>query len=289
MVRPEFTETLMKKLVLLGAPFLFALIVFFALYFLVLRSDGKGALQVTSEPKSNVYLDGKLVGQTPLCKCEPQTMLKASEYTIRLVPVEGNYAPFENRITITKSVLTAVDRSFSQGAESFGSIITLTPLPASNHVELLVMSYPDNAKVLLDNNEVGTTPLLLKNTTDSDHEVKLEKEGYKEKIVRIRTIRGYKLSSTIFMGIDPLVASESAQKTGSPSATLTPKVTKVVILDTPTGFLRVRSDATIGAEEVTRVNPGDEFELINEKEGWFAIKLANGKTGWVSQSYAKKQ
>ncbi|MBU3978106.1 SH3 domain-containing protein, partial [Patescibacteria group bacterium] len=37
------------------------------------------------------------------------------------------------------------------------------------------------------------------------------------------------------------------------------------------------------------VNPGDTFLLIGEQTGWLEIKLPDGRTGWVSNQYAKKQ
>jgi len=153
-------------------------------------------------------------------------------------------------------------------------------------IGILVVSLPDKANVFLDNNPVGITPLLLKQVSESDHDLKITLTGYKDKALKIRTAAGYKLSSTIFLGISDL----SIEPIASPSSILTPTiaVSKVLILNTPTGFLRVRESNSITSPEIARVKPEEEYELISEKEDWFEIKLSNGRNGWISASYAVK-
>ena len=98
----------MKTILLFVAPLVLAVVVFLGYLFFVSRDKGKGALQVTSKPVSVVYLDGKQIGQTPLCKCDPKDMVSAGDYTVKLVPVEAGYDPFEAKVKITKSILTVV-------------------------------------------------------------------------------------------------------------------------------------------------------------------------------------
>lgn len=273
----------MKKILLFVIPFLIAVPAVTALAYFLSNSSGKGALQVTSTPKSQVYLDGKLIGETPFCKCELPDMLKSGEYTIKLVPKEGGYSAFEEKIKITKSVLTAVDRTFGKGATSHGSIITLAPLEDKKTAQLLVHTLPDKADLLLDSNPKGTTPLLLKDVTPSDHTLKLIRSGYNEKTVRIRTVSGYKLEAFVTLGINDEII-----KSASPSATPALQKQKVIILETPTGFLRVRESASLDSREIGRVNPGETFAVESETKGWFEIKLADGKRGWISAQYAEK-
>lgn len=65
-------------------------------------------------------------------------------------------------------------------------------------------------------------------------------------------------------------------------------IPKVKILSTGTGWLRVRSGPSKSDPEIAKVNVGDELELLEEQSGWYKIKLADGKEGWISASYAKK-
>lgn len=278
----------MRKVFLIALPPLLSILVFVAGLFLLNKSPGKGALQVTSSPSGKVYLNGKLVGDTPLCKCDQENMIEEGEYVVKIVPKEGNFEQFEQKIRINPSVLTVVDRTFGQGSFSQGSIITLSNIPNKKEVQLSVLSFPDKAQVYLDNNLVGVSPVLVKNVTQSDHEIKLTKDGYKDKIIRIKTVAGYRLEAIVFMGVNPDFSS-STSATITPTPTSSPSASKVVILDTPTGFLRVRETDSISSVQIGTVNPGEKLDFVSEKEGWFQIKLADGKIGWISSQYSKKE
>ncbi len=278
----------MRKILFILAPFIVIVLVFSAVIFFLSHNRGKGALQVTSMPPSKVYLNGKLIGQTPLCKCELKDMIDANDYTIKLIPTQGNLEPFEQKITISPKVLTVVDRNFALQGLGNGSVISLTPISDKKDAQISIISFPNTTEIFLDNNLEGQAPLLLKNITESDHELKLTKEGYKDKIVRIRTVLGYRLDALIFLGINPDIATTSATQISSPSATITPSVAKVLILETPTGFLRVRDAASLGGIEIGQVKPGETYPLLDEKSGWYQIKF-NDQEGWVSSQYSEKQ
>ena len=279
----------MRKFLFIVIPPLIAILIFIAVTIILNKTSNKGGLQVTSVPKSKVYLDGKLIGETPLCKCDQNNMITTGEYTIKLVPSQENFSYFEGKITVSSGTLTVVDRSFGQGGLSQGSIINLIPIDDKKDAQVSIISFPDKAKVFLDNNLSGTSPLLLRNITESDHEVKLSKDGYKEKAIRIRIVAGYKLESIIFLSINQDVGASSAAIPVPLSISPTPTVKNVIILNTPTGFLRVRESNSISSAQVALVNPGESYELISEQESWYEIKLKDGKTGWISSQYAKKE
>ena len=285
----------MKRALLILIPsFILATIIFILVQSIFLRGKDKGALQVTAAPQSKVYINGKYLGQTPLCKCNQKDMILTGDYTVKLVPSSGNYSEFQEKITVSKSILTVVDRRFGAGATSEGSIITLQPIREGDKRELLITSIPDKAEVLLDNTTSGFTPLLLRDLTDSDHELTLKKSGYTDKKVRIRTPSGYKLLASIYLGIEEdgvVDPTPTPTQTASPSASPspTPAGDQITILETPTGFLRVRATGSTTAQEVGRVEPGDTFTLLDEASGWYQIKLPSGVTGWVSSQYSSKQ
>jgi hypothetical protein len=275
----------MKKVVLLIIPFLIAIVVFSIIIFLTAKNKDKGALQVTSVPAAKVYLNNLLIGQTPLCKCELKEMLYTGDYTVKVVPINGNFEPFEQKITISPKVLTVVDRTFDSHILSQGSIITLSAIEDKKDAQISVISFPDKAQVYLDNNLSGELPILLKNVTESDHELRLTRDGYKDKIIRIRTVLGYKLEALVFLGVNPEIATASAMQATSSAV----QVARVLILATPTGFLRVRDQASLAGAEVSQIKPGETYDLLNEQAGWYQIKLTSGKSGWISSSYAQKQ
>lgn len=287
----------MKKIVFVFiASFLLALGLFLAIQFYLNLNARKGALQVTSSPESKVYLNNKYIGQTPLCKCEAADMLSAGEYTIRIVPTDSTLREFQEKITISQAVLTVVDRKFGRDALSEGSIISLSPLNDKKKTELLIVSFPQGADVYLDDASIGTTPLLHKDPTESDHILKVSKDGYNEKEVRIRTPLGYKLTVATYLSTDATAPSATPTNTNltptiatTPGISETPTQQKVVILQTPTGFLRVRSSASTTGFEVGRVQPGQTYSLATESDGWYQIILNDGTKGWVSSDYAEKE
>lgn len=286
---------MIKKLLLFFLPPFFAVVAFVLFVVYLDRDSGKGALQVTASPKSAVFLNGKLIGETPLCKCEGQDMLATGSYTVRLVPKENDFPPHEEHVKIGSSVLTVVDRIFGSGGLGEGKVITLDPLSNSTAVELSIASFPEDITVYADNNEIGKTPLKITTLTASDHELRLVKEGYREKKIRIKLVAGYRVTLVATLGI--LLNLESDSATATPSASVQqiasssaiPTVVKVVILNTPTGFLRVRDSGSLSGKEIGRVNPGEIYDVIEEKVGWFSITMKDGKTGWISNQYAKKQ
>lgn len=276
----------MKKFFKFIAPFLIAVLIFFSITFFLNRETGKGALRVTSLPQSKVYLENKLIGATPFCACDLTQMLPVGNYTIKLVPVDVDFKPFEEKIAINKYTLTVVDRTFANNGGSNGSIISLIPLSDEEDAQILVVSFPDKANVFLDGNPVGITPLLLNKVSESDHDLRLTLNGYQDKTLEIKTALGFQLNSLVFLGIKPdlstpIEASDSA----------VPIATSVLILDTPTGFLRVRETNSVYSAEIGQVKPGESYQLVGEKDDWLEIKFSSpeAKLGWINSQYAIKK
>ncbi len=63
---------------------------------------------------------------------------------------------------------------------------------------------------------------------------------------------------------------------------------KVKILATPNGFLNVRSGPGTSFPIVKKVKPGDTFEVLAEKSGWYKISISSKSSGWIAAGFAKK-
>jgi hypothetical protein len=57
------------------------------------------------------------------------------------------------------------------------------------------------------------------------------------------------------------------------------------IKETGMGWLRVRSLPSLSGEEVTRVDVGLTFSVLEEQTGWVKIKVSADSEGWVSSDY----
>ena len=73
------------------------------------------------------------------------------------------------------------------------------------------------------------------------------------------------------------------------SASGVPKQTTIKINSNELGFLRVREDATTSSTEVGQVLPGQTFQILVEKNGWYEIEYKQDFYGWVNSSYVTLQ
>lgn len=69
------------------------------------------------------------------------------------------------------------------------------------------------------------------------------------------------------------------------AANTAPQVRTLVVQDTETGWLRVRIEPRITADEITRLTSGAVVEYVLEHDGWYNVILEGGTTGWVSGEY----
>jgi septal ring-binding cell division protein DamX len=279
-----------KTFLLLGIFVLFLGLIIFVIMFFVKASQGKGALQVTSTPESKIYLNGKYIGQTPYPRVDGQNTFLTGDYTLRLVPLNTLFPEYQEKVSINKLTLTVVEHTFGPQGKGNGSIISLSPISSKTDAQLLVLSLPDNANVTLDGNSMGMTPLLLKNQTASDHKISVKKDGYKEKIVPIKTPLGFKVQVLVDLGIgqDPVASPTPTIPLPTPTVQAASTSATLTINSTPTGFLRVRSTNSVGGTEVGRVSPGETYTILQELDSWYRIKLSTGVEGWISGDFVTK-
>lgn len=64
---------------------------------------------------------------------------------------------------------------------------------------------------------------------------------------------------------------------------------RIIILETPTGWLRVREGPGTNYPEITKIYSGETYPLLEESEGWYKIELEDGGNGWIHASYATKE
>lgn len=176
-------------------------ITFLAYQLFLFRFFEKGALQVTTIPQSEAYLNAELIGRTPFCKCKAGDLIPRGEYVIRLVPTDRKLDFFEEKITIQKGLVTVVDRVFAAGGGSESSIISLEPIQDKKTSQIRILSIPDDAEVILNNRPVGKTPILIKAVPAVEHRLVLRKEGYKEKITALLATNGYELTAIMQLAV----------------------------------------------------------------------------------------
>ncbi len=268
------------------------------------QTSATGALQVTSVPKTTVYLDNKQLGTTPYYF----EQLSVGEHQLRLTSnVPEVNATWQTRIVLSPRVLTVVNRDFGPSdILSAGHIITLEQLPDASQGEMSIIALPTGAQVNLDNNLVGATPLVQKNVKPGEHTVDISLPGYKSRSVKVQTVAGYRLLLNVQLAQElngesgNLAASVSGQLATSSGQIVTatpvigqanlPAKPRVKILDTPTNWLNVRFGPAMSATISAKVNPGEYYPYLDEQAGWVKIKYNNNQSeGWVSSQYVEKE
>jgi len=286
-----------KLLFILAVVFITAGLFLFVKVLDSFKSPGRGALQVTTNIKSKVFLNGKEIGTAPLCKCTDSETLPSGQYDLRIEPEDASLSAFNSKISINGGVLTAVERAFLPGAYASASILTLERTD-SKSPELVITSLPDNAIVTVDSIPQGVTPIKIGSLSISEHELKLSKDGFKEKTLQIKMIENHRLVIEVYLGTvnsEEIISSDenTNQSDNSPSEKILEEAENqsaqtVTILNTPNGFLRVRSGAGTNFSEIARVNSGETFDLLGEQSGWYKIQIDENTTGFISSQYAEK-
>ncbi|OGK55480.1 hypothetical protein A3B56_01175 [Candidatus Roizmanbacteria bacterium RIFCSPLOWO2_01_FULL_45_11] len=246
-------------------------------------TSGDGELRVESSPKTTVFVNGENKGQTPLVQSMSQ-----GKYDIKLLPEnEQSTASWQQQVTLNPGVQTFVNVNLaSTDASSSWEMITLEEGKAGNS-EISIFSYTDPAEIFFDDERKGTTPLSFQDVSAGTHNVRLLAPGHAENTIKVTMTPGYKLLLTAQLPRTDAPSTESPENNtdGQAEGQSTTKES-VTILDTPTGWLRVRSEPSTSGEEVARVDPETSYPLVDEQSGWYQIEYETGKEGWISAQYA---
>lgn len=270
---------------------------------------GKAGLKVTTSVPATVILDGKQEGATPFEKID----LKSKTYRLQLIPQSGQ--PWETTLTLHENLLAVVERTTGNNdQESEGYIMELEKIMDKSQSQLSVVTIPDPAAVRIDGQPKGFAPLTTVLSTEGNHEVIVSSAGYNDKKVPLAVPKGHKLTLTVQLSrtkiaspapetTESAVPETSTTPTPIPTGTKsqakitpTPKPTSaaltrpyVEILDTPTGWLRVRGEPNSSTgKELTKIYPKETYKFLESTDsGWYKIKLDDGQEGWISGKYAK--
>ena len=282
-----------KKIILIVIAVALVIGLFFGVrYFLSSqKQQGKAGLQVKSDPMTSVFLDSRFLGRTPF-----EDRIEPGEYTLKLIPESAATvaASWQGRVNLQANILTFVNRELNTSdITSAGEVISLEKLSGKD-TEISVLTTPDGAQAKIDGEDKGTAPLLLRNVEPGEHEIMVTSPGFLSRSVKVRATAGFKLTVNIQLAIagDGQVQAEKDEvedSTNKDSEDKEGDIEKpyVEILDTPTGWLRVRSEPSTSASESGKVNPGEKYPLLDEESGWYRIEFDDGE-GWISGRYADK-
>ncbi len=248
-------------------------------------SPKPGGVRIETTPESSVFINGVLVGETPY-----RGSYKAGTVVLKLVPkgTVEEMIPFETTLTLASGIETVVGRNFAATEDASSGYVITFEKTKNQTASLIVFSQPTNAQVLVDGVSRGFSPYDVSSISPANHAITVKSPGYKDFSMTIKTLVGYRLNFYAKLASGSGVP-EKKQEEGLTT------VKKVTVLDTPTGYLRVRSQPGSGGDEIAQVRPGDSFLFLDTDiaSGWIEIQyeaskagLPAGITGWISGEYA---
>ena len=258
-----------------------------ALFLIGFFKPRPAGLSIQTSIPATAYIDGNFIGRTPL-----DISFKAGEVGLKLVPLDDSktYLPFETKVVLTAGVKTVIRRNFSETeTASSGEVVSFEKDVGSSEATLVIVSKPENAQVAVDGISKGFSPIKT-SISPGIHRLAVKSPGYAETSLSINAVLGYKL--TVSVELSKLLVNPSPSPTPAPKSDVF-----IEILQTPTGYLRVRTQPGTNGSEIDQVKPGDKFLLLEEdpKTNWYKIQLEppapglpEGRTGWISNEYAKK-
>lgn len=294
-----------------------AMIAGFGIYSLVRKRQPSSGLKIDTSPSSLVFVDNVEIGSTPVDK-----LFYPGEVTVKLIPNSTSSAvsTYQTKIRLSEKTYTIIKRDFGTSDNtSAGEIISLQPQSDPTPSLSVITSSPDTASVLVDGQPQGFTPLSLSSISAGTHQITITSPGFTSRTISAQTVNSYKLIMTVKLSAlpptsAPVLTPSPTSATSTPSATMSPSPTSkvtptakitptpkpsptpalprpyVTILDTPTGFLRVRNSPSLGGTEVGQVKPGESYPLLETaSSGWYLIQvqLEATSSGWITPQYSK--
>lgn len=313
----------MKRKLIFLFIILIIVIIVFVIYKVVSDQTPKlGALRIKSDPSVTIFLDNKHIGRSNY-----DDKVAEGEYTLKLTPetTVTSTSSWQGKIKVYRNLLTYINAQL--GDSEFTSAVDVLWLEkiTSKLSDLTVITNPDGASISIDGESKGISPVTIPNVESGDHTIIVMSPGFVTRTIKVKTTSGYKLIATIKMALaaksleadlsatTSAIASVSGQIKSKiiPTPTINLKITPklilsgtisptikqnvllpekpyIIIKDTPTVFLRVRSDASVNASESGRVKPGESYSIKDTKNGWYQILFDGINIGWVSGQYADK-
>lgn len=237
----------------------------------ILGLEPRAGLRVEASQEAKVFIDQKEVGKTPF---------QGEDFSPgdHLVSMQVDSSNWQGYVGLNNGTLSVVNRDLAQTpASSSGEIITLVPGSGAT-----VISTPSQSEVEVDGKSYGVTPVSVNDLVSGEHVFIISHNNFLKRSIRAVLAPGYNLNLVVDLAISE---ADFTKITTVPIQTSQ----QVVVKATPTGFLRVRAQASVTSREIARVNPGDILTLLDEQGSWDKVKLSDGKEGFISSSYVEKK
>lgn len=177
---------------------LIALLVFgVSLFFTLadpLKKNSRAGLQI-EYPSGNasVFLDDNYLGQAPLL----EEKLQSGEHVLKLDPDEESLSNFNLPIFLEKGTLTIIVYNPGETPKNSSSTIFELRKRTDKKSAVSFETYPENAFISFDDQEVTFSPLLIEDVTPGEHHFTINLPSYEAQDHSFLVLAGYETKITI--------------------------------------------------------------------------------------------
>jgi len=237
----------------------------------------KSAIEIYSTPSAKVYVNGKEMGMTPY----KNSSLVPQNIEIKLV---SGTKQVSKKILLKNGLATVIDWKFDTNGDDGGYVLSMENTGGAK-CGLIINSIPSQATLSIENEIIGSTPKKVEDLGTGEKHVVVSFPGYQGSNLFLKTTAGYNLIVEAKLILDNKVIEPEAP---ADSAAILASKEMVKIKETETGWLKVRESDSGASREITKIKPGEKYEVVEEKTDWIKIKLNDGTMGWVSTKYVEK-
>ncbi len=167
--------------------------------FLGLKS--KAGLWLDASHQAEVLIDGKSVGATPF----KDVNLVEGQHQIEL-KLSSSSASWKSTVNLNGGTLTVVNRDLDQDqTKNAGEVITV-----EKGQGITISSIPGEAKVQVDGEDKGATPLFLPSLSAGNHIFLLKRDNYVNRTVKAKVNDGFGLNMVVDLAQQEAAALPSA-------------------------------------------------------------------------------
>ncbi len=147
--------------------------------------SGNGTLIVSTDySRAQLSLDGKTLGQTPFTG----ENITAGRHKLKLEVAENTnnyFVTSELDIVINPNNTTIVKANPAPDASLFSYTVISSENRKDGDALLLIKALPQDVRVSIDGNNVGSAPYVSESITEGAHQLMLDKSGYKPVLIDI--------------------------------------------------------------------------------------------------------
>lgn len=190
---------------------------------------------------------------------------------------------WSKQLELKRNISTVVNWTFGKNEDYSGGYILSMEKTGGNDSGMIVSSSPAKASVFVSGENRGLTPLFISNLGEGDKEIKISLPGYTSLNLGVRPVAGHQIV------LEGMMAKEEKIILVTPTPMQSPDVagSKVKILSTDTGWLRVRDMPSSAGLEIDKVNTGEIYDTVGDSGEWTHI-IVREKQGWVSTKFVEK-